>query len=191
MADHPGTAPADDGDRAGRGAGVHVAVVTGYGAVAGTVGGVGVLLLLMGVSLVMDSDVRDIGTVLALGPTSVFAATLGLLFGTATGLVGGVLSLPWRRRPEVIAAHAWAWALAMGGVAIALLAMWGDGLPATSPSPNETTQHVVEDWVLGVVGPGAAAGAATWWATRSLARHALAPRQTPTHPQEAGPDPSF
>lgn len=178
MADPPTPAQAAEGDRTGRSVGAHLAVVTGYGAVAGIVGGVGVLLLLMGVSLVMSAELRDARMLLLLVYTAGFAAALGLLFGMATGFVGGVLSLPWRRRPEVIAAHAWVWALAMGGVVVTLLALWGDGLPETSPSPNETMQHVVEDWALGVVGPGAAAAAATWWAARSLARPAPGPQPT-------------
>lgn len=176
MTGHPAPAQPADGGRAGRGAATHLAVVTGYGAAAGTVGGVGVLLLLMGVSLALSSELRDGRMVLLLVYTAGFAAALGLLFGAATGFVGGVLSLPWRRRPHVIAAHAWVWALAMGGVVITLLALWGDGLPATSPSPNETMQHVVEDWAVGVIGPGVAAATATWWAARSLARPATGPR---------------
>lgn len=169
MADPPTPAQTTEVDRTGRGVGAHLAVATGYGAVAGIVGGVGVLLLLMSVSLVMSSELRDGRMLLLLLYTAGFAATLGLLFGTATGFVGGMLSLPWRRRPEAMAAHAWIWALAKGGVVIALVALWGDGLPATSPASNETMQHVVEDWAIGVVGPGGAAVAATWWAACSLA----------------------
>lgn len=102
---------AADGGVIGRSAGAHLAAVTGYGAVGGGVGGLGVLVLGVIVSLVLDPSALGAGaSALLVLYVAVPAVGLGMLFGTVMGFVGGVLSLSWRRRPQVLSRFAWTWA---------------------------------------------------------------------------------